>query len=441
MIENPPTLSALNPAWSMECSLVGALLLAPDEFPESLSIVKPEDLAYEPARLVYDAMRFLARGGIPIDEVLLARELKQRGQLDAVGGATGLDSFTDTAGSGANAKFYAASVAKAARERGQGMAVAKAYQALSAEECDHDGVCADLMAELQAAKNSESRNNEAQLAGDILTKCLDENRASSFLTTGYSRFDTLLGGGPAIPSLTAIAAGPSIGKSQLALNMATQLRRDGERAKVLYVSAEMGETETMCRLVAMRGDMHLGTVKTIMYGRAHGSTLDAYGWRFEQAAARVKELPLRMVFGSFDADGLRDIATRYSGRFDAMFVDYLQRIGGKSGQKTLERVSAASQACRDIANQHAAAVIIISSLNREGYRDRNIKPDLPHLRESGDIEFDCDNILTLWREKAPGVTRETLELFIRKQRNGPLDVVNFEFDLPVGRIWEGRNDF
>ncbi len=440
MVSNQSTHNAPNPAWDMECALVGALLLCPEELPAVLPIVRPDDLSHEPARRVYEAITFMAGGGVPIDAVLLARELKQRGTFEAVGGVTGLSAFTDATASGANAKHYAECVAKAARERRQSAVIVRAYQELSAGGADHDGICRDLIAELQAANASAMRRREAKLASEIILDCLDTEKTDSFVSTGYRALDGVHGGGLSTGSLTVIGAAPSVGKSQFSINLATRMKREDAAARVLYLSLEMAEAELMCRFVALLGEATLGAIKTIFHRRAHGHTLDAYGWQFEQGARRVGELPLRMLCGGMDADGLRETAARYAGRYDVLIVDYLQRVAGQKGQKTLERVEAASRACKDIAVEHGAAVIAIASLNRDGYRDRSVKPDLAHLRECGNIEFDADNVWMLWREKASGTNQEALELHVRKQRNGPLDVVNFEFDLPVGRIWESGNE-
>lgn len=53
-------------------------------------------------------------------------------------------------------------------------------------------------------------------------------------------------------------------------------------------------------------------------------------------------------------------------------------------------------------------------------------PKLSHLRDSGAIEQDADIVLLLHREKRTAV--ET-ELFVAKNRNGPIGKMDLEFDL------------
>ncbi len=158
------------------------------------------------------------------------------------------------------------------------------------------------------------------------------------------------------------------------------------------------------------------------------------GTLFEKGA--VAGLSILLATGSYDVEGIQELAARYEGRYDVIIVDYLQRIGGTRGQRTLDRVEAASRACKDIAVDYNVPVIAAASLNREGYRDKSTRPDLAHLRECGNIEFDADFVWMLWRDKHDAVTRETLELHIRKQRNGPLGMGECHFDLPTGRITE-----
>lgn len=40
----------------------------------------------------------------------------------------------------------------------------------------------------------------------------------------------------------------------------------------------------------------------------------------------------------------------------------------------------------------------------------------------------------LWREKKEGTSFEEMELYVRKQRNGPLVTLKYDFDLPCGKI-------
>lgn len=419
----------------MEDALIGAILLSPGEYRVVASIVRPDDFAKENTRLVYDAIRFLAGGGTPVDAVLVMDELRRRGELERVGGAIALGGFQDAATSGANAKFYAEGVARESRRRRVRQAIEKAHLAMG-EGKDVDEVCNELRSDLKEAEAKDVRRLVARPIYEVVMEQLDPGKKRDLISTGYKLLDVCHGGGVARKSLTVIGAAPSMGKSQFAINLVPGFEYQEKPARVLYVSMEMGERETSERITAMISGLNIRTSQQFFQLTAGRSTMQEYGERFERGLRALKELPARMISGSFSPDDLRNIAYRYSGRFDVMIVDYLQRCKGEKGQAIRERVEEASRACKDIAMDHDAAVIAVASLNRDGYKDANVRPEMQHLRESGNIEFDADNIWLLWRKKDASVSTEDLELYIRKQRNGPLATVVYGFELPAGLITE-----
>ena len=81
-------------------------------------------------------------------------------------------------------------------------------------------------------------------------------------------------------------------------------------------------------------------------------------------------------------------------------------------------------------------VLVLSQLNRELERDKNRKPRLSDLRESGAIEQDADLVGLLYKPNAgddeDGAAAEEADglpvnLLIAKQRNGPTGDINLTF--------------
>src|SRR3954463_9249059 len=71
-----------------EMSVLGAILIS-DRTLYALVIeegLKPDDFYRERHHLIYDAMLSLYREGEPIDVLTVSEQLKQKGQLDDVGG-------------------------------------------------------------------------------------------------------------------------------------------------------------------------------------------------------------------------------------------------------------------------------------------------------------------------------------------------------------------
>lgn len=420
----------------MECAMVGAIMQAPEKLARIVAMVRPEDIEYQPARLVYESIKFLGADNQPIDPILIRGDLAQRGKLDDVGGSLGLTRMVDSAPTGENAEYYAARVADAARERRQRAAVENAYLAIQGGEAPAT-VIAEMQSDLEAAQAAGGHKLEARSVCEILAEWKASEPMPPAIATCYTDLDILHGGGLAPGGLTVVGAAPSVGKSQLVHNLEARMRRNNTRARVLHVSMEMDEGTIIPRFIAMLGQLRLTSAATMYANRNKRYTMENYGWAFDSGLQALEKLPIQIIYGGFDSDDLKALAARYSGRFDVMVVDYLQLVSGDRGQKTLDRVAAASRACKQIALEHNAHVIAVSSLNRDGYRN-DARPTLASLRETGNIEFDADNVWLLWREKAMGVNEETMELSVVKQRNGPLDMITFNFELTTGIITENR---
>lgn len=420
----------------MECALVGSLILAPEELPHVVALVRPDDFHHKPARILFETIRFLGAEGQPVDPILIVDDLRRQGKFSEVGGVLGISGFTDVATSGANAQYYAGRVADASRERKQRAAVENAYLALHGGEKPAT-VVAELRSDLETADMTGGRNLEAQSIADVIEECLSAEAPSAAITTGYEQWDLLHGGGLATGDVTVIGAAPSVGKSQFAINLEARMKREGKPARILHVSMEMPARDITARFIAMLGNMNTVTARTMLKGSAQDYTWKSYGWSFDVGRQAAEKLPIKTIYGAFKPEDLVALAARYAGRIDVMVVDYLQLVSGEKDQKTLDRVATASRVCKQIALTNGIHVIAISSLNRDGYR-QDAKPTLASLRETGNIEFDADNVWLLWRKKEPGVNEEDMEAGIVKQRNGPLDMITFRFELTSGIITENR---
>ena len=118
---------------------------------------------------------------------------------------------------------------------------------------------------------------------------------------------------------------------------------------------------------------------------------------------------------------------------------------GKGGEKryfdrefkyeAIRLMNEGKRTVRDLAKELGVPVIVLSQLNRELERDKNRKPRMSDLRESGSIEQDADLIALLYKPSAEddegGAMAEEeavpVNLLIAKQRNGPTGDVHLTF--------------
>jgi len=419
---------------TLEYTVIGTLLADPQAVEQISYDIEAEDFTLPQARRMFEVIRHLADAGKPMDITLVASELASRNCLKDVGGESGIAQFQDYAGDGQLVAAYIEELLRNSRRRHMKCILGRAYKELESG-IDIAEVKASILTKMNSLVITNGMKAPSSI-DNILANYLGAVPDQHTIRTGYRKLDALHGGGLARGSMTVIGAAPSIGKTQFVINLLTRMTIDGYAARTLCLSMEMSDCEMLNRLIAVHGDMNQATVRAAMLNTDGISFPQQVLDSFDKSLLQVREMPVNFISGSFTAGNLQNIAASNSGQYDVIVIDYLQRCAGTKHQKTLERVEAASRACKDIALRHNVAVIAVASLNRDGYRERDIRPDLSHLRECGNIEYDADNVWMLCREKKEGVEEELLELHIRKQRNGPLDWLRYSINLPTGRITE-----
>ena len=95
-----------------EMALLGSIMLRPDAIYEIIDIVGPQSFYFEKHRTIFEAMLDLFSKHQPIDLLSLSTRLKEKGELDRIGGTTFLTELSSIVPSSANVKHYAEIVMK-----------------------------------------------------------------------------------------------------------------------------------------------------------------------------------------------------------------------------------------------------------------------------------------------------------------------------------------
>jgi replicative DNA helicase len=120
-------------------------------------------------------------------------------------------------------------------------------------------------------------------------------------------------------------------------------------------------------------------------------------------------------------------------------IDYLQLLHStaRRAENRQQEIADISNGVKALAKELNVPVIVLSQLNREMEKDKNRRPRMSDLRESGSIEQDADLVGLLYKPNSNddeensggGADHEAVPvtLFIAKQRNGPTGDVPLTF--------------
>jgi len=251
------------------------------------------------------------------------------------------------------------------------------------------------------------------------------------VTSGFYDLDSLTQGFQK-SDLIIIAGRPSMGKTALSLNIASNLIKNS-KLPVLFFSLEMSKEQIMYRLLSMETNINQMRLKS---GKLYQND-----WiKLTKMIKIISKFPL-FIDDTFDLS-IQDIRSKIKtilfeqNEIGLVIIDYIQLMQN-TNLKTENRVQELSQITRSlktIAREFNVPIIGLSQLSRNVENRVDKKPILSDLRESGSIEQDADLVLMLYKNKSYPFsqsdlqTSQLIELIIAKQRNGPTGIIKLKFD-------------
>ena len=431
-----------------ERAVLGAILLEGREsLPRVIEVLRASDFYTEAHRALYDTILRLFDRSEPIDLITLSEELRRTDQLQFVGGPAALALLVEQASIAAHLGSYTQIVRDMAvlRELIQ-TSTSIITQAFDAKE-DVQSLVDD--AERKIFSLAERRLEGSALpVGKILKntfeyieRLYERKEHVTGVATGFEKLDMETSGFQ--PSDFIIIAGrPSMGKTAFALNIA-QYVGVALRGKVLVLSLEMSAQQLVQRMLCSEAKVDAQAVRT--------GFLSSSDWhRLTAAAGRLSEAQIYID----DSPGVTVLEARAKARrmkaehgLDMVVIDYLQLMRGRTGiDNRQQEISEISRSLKALAKELNVPVVALSQLSRavEARSQRDFRPQLSDLRESGALEQDADVILFLYRasvykEDIPPDEANIAEVIIGKQRNGPIGTVKVVF-LPQYARFENAAD-
>jgi replicative DNA helicase len=388
-------------------------------------------------QVIYELLAEMYDRKEAVDVITVQQRLKDKGQLESVGGIAYLAQLPDVVPSAANLSFYVDIV----REKYILRKMIATCTDVVARVYEHEGEVDGLLDEVErdVLRISEERV-EAQtlLIKDIVHQAinrLEEYHANQGMLTGIGtgfpdldKMTTGLHGGEMI----VIAARPSMGKTSLAMNIAESVALD-QKLPVGVFSLEMSSESLVLRMLCSRARVNLRNIREGFFSERDFPKITS-------AAGKLAASPLYID----DTAGLSILQLRAKARrmwqqygIKLFIIDYLQLLHStaRRAENRQQEIADISNGVKALAKELNVPVIVLAQLNRELEKDKNRKPRMSDLRESGAIEQDADLIGLLYKpaagddDEGPSIEQEAVpvNLLIAKQRNGPTGDVNLTF--------------
>ncbi|TNF46322.1 MAG: replicative DNA helicase [Bacteroidetes bacterium] len=425
-------------AVDLEQAVLGAMMLEKNAVTDTIDILRPQSF-YDPKHhFIYEAIRELFGNSSPIDLLTVVNKLKEKGSLEAAGGAVYISQLTSRVASSAHVEYHARIITEKYIKR----ELIRMSSEVIRDSFDDTNDVFDVLNKAEGELFKIAENNTGKHFDTMqvaVSQAIREIEAAaqnkdgiSGIPTGFHSLDKLTSGWQR-SDMIVIAARPAMGKTAFVLSMARNTAVDYNMGVAIF-SLEMSSVQLVKRLIS--GEARIKAEKL-----RKGNLEDH---EFQQLHSRINKLATAPIYID-DTPGLsvfdlRAKCRRMKMQYDIQMViiDYLQLMtaGAKSSGNRQEEISTISRSIKEIAKELNVPVIALSQLSRSvETRGGDKRPVLSDLRESGAIEQDADIVSFIYRPEYYGLHHDEQgnsnqgvgEIIVAKHRNGALENVRLKF--------------
>lgn len=438
-------------AIEVEEAVLGALMLERDAYVTVADFIDTHSFYKDEHQKIFEAIKKLSMNEKPVDLLMVTQELKDRDQLEEIGGPAYITQLTRRVASAAHIEFHARIIAQKFIQR-ELIRVSTEIQSKSYDDTmDVD----ELINFSESALFKIAQGNikkETVLIKPILNEAIqqiekakNQKEGLSGVPSGFTALDRITSGWQKT-DLVIVAARPSMGKTAFVLSMAREMAVAHNKSVALF-SLEMSSIQLVTRLIA--AETELGSQK-LKSGRLED-------WEWEHLNRKISSLDKAPIFiddtPALSIFEFRAKCRRLKMQYDieVVIVDYLQLMtaGSDNRGSREQEVSMISRSLKAIAKELNIPIMALSQLNRSVESREGKRPQLSDLRESGAIEQDADLVLFIHRPEYYGITEDdsgnsllgVAEIIIAKHRNGATGDVHLSFKKELAKFSDMENQF
>lgn len=422
-----------------EMSVLGVAFISKEQIDKICESVTEDMFFDEKNRFIFNAIKELHDSRVPVDITTIKNELDKAKKLSTVG-LDYISEVIDSVVTSANIDYYI----KILRDYYIRRNLIDTATSIVNDAYDNDDITTlqDTAEKniLLAVRNRSVRDllpisEVLRLAHDKLEELAKSKKLVTGLETGFYDFDKISTGFQP-GEMIILAARPGMGKTALALNMATFAATTTKKAIAIF-NLEMPADMLVNRMISSIGRIDSYKLQT-------GNMQEKDWQRHNEAMSELGETNIYIeADASVTVSEIRAICRRLASSEQGLafiIIDYLQLInsGAKKVESRQVEVSEISRALKTMALELKVPVLALSQLSRTAEKRESNQPMLADLRESGSLEQDADMVLFINRKdyyeknKDQKETIVPAELVIAKHRKGSLGTVDLMFELSFG---------
>lgn len=296
----------------------------------------------------------------------------------------------------------------------------------------------------------------SDLIFEVLHQIKDEQGSTNYIPSHFPNFDKTFGGFN-LGELVVIGGRPSMGKTQLLVNLAMNV---SQQFPVAFFSYEVSAPLLSHRFISCLTGIPVNELIQHRLSEERKNELSSIEERFSKHKIYL------MDFSNTSIESLKNLCKKHvsENKVKMIIVDYLQMMSSYKYRNNREtEVAYIIRELKNLAKSLNVCIIVASQLSREvDKRESGQLPIITDLRESGAIEQTADQVILMYRPEYYNIyldefgnsTANLTELIMAKNKNGVLGNIklyrnkqftsfseynvsmNNEFDFKNSRMFE-----
>lgn len=409
-------------SYDLEAAIIGACCIELTAFSRVRDFLKPEMFYHDNNKLIFEVLGEMYEKSLPIDLVTVVSYLVRDKKLDSMPNGDVIAYYVsgciNHVCSTANLEYHSLILRQMYVDRT--MILIRNSVSTENDSLDEIGKIQRQLNKLLEIKSSDDWMSMAEVVIKLNRHIIEKEGEDVFgVTTGFNILDNIYGGfGDG--DLIVLAARPSVGKTAFLMKLAKSAAKQFIKEKeenidvvdfnsrcVGIISLEMSDIKLASRVASMESG--------IDYWKIYRSRMDEEYQR-QQLYASLDSMSKMPIYvsdtASVDLLDIKGKAMKLKSKHNLkiLYIDYLQLIDTPDikGEIRERQVAKLSRGLKLLAMELKIPIVLLAQLNRGSEAEKDKKPKLYHLRESGAIEQDADVVLLLHRDFMSGIKERAM---------------------------------